>query len=255
MSSGVTSVRMKAILLTFLSFFSTISIASIPQSKLAIEFSENGFKNIEVSTIPASDLYTAAELSGAKHFIQPSFVLFRDTGWTKAQAVSHLKEIARIYNSKTCRIFIKEALIVESDPYLDIKDIDWASIYTLPGIKGADMKIADQFPKDLSRPVIAFVRSVLYPADAAFSAAAFKAGDDPSYVNSTWIPARVNEVNYIKQLPPGYDPIAHELAHLLGNTGHNTLSEPNILNDDFNKINDQILPEQCDAFLKSNLVL
>ena len=227
---------------------------ALDEASLRLELTRNSFANVAVSSLESKELYDQDSLAKATHFMNLSILVLRSTGWTRDQALAHLKEIARIYNTDSCRILIRKAFVIETDPYQGITVIDWGSVFSLPNIKGVDIKIADQFPQDLPRPAIVLVRSVLFPADTAYSAAAFKANPFPNYVNSTWIPVKVNDPNYIKSLPEGYDPVAHELAHLLGNVGHNNLAEPNILNDDFSKINDKILPEQCTRFVQSPMV-
>lgn len=236
-----------------------LALANAPASAgyeqaLAAKFTQNGFANVAVSRLSRDVLYPAsASATPEAPRLNLTILLIRETGWTPAQAIAHVKEIARTYNSESCRILLGDVLLVEADPYLGYKDIDWASIYPAPA-NARDVQIARQVPAEAPRPVIGLMRSSAQGSSAWANPRHRIKPEIAPLLNFTWITAKVNSEEYKKRLPAGYNPVAHELAHLLGDTGHNDFPEPNILHDDFNKINDRILPSQCETFLRSPLL-
>ena len=223
----------------------------------------SGFSGVTVTTVSEQDLYGAASpatstaTSTPTFTMEPTFLFFRGTSWSHDQVMAHLLEIARIYNTDACRILIKKVTLVETDPYKGLTDVDWATVYVHSGEPtGHDLEIAKAIPQTAARPVVVLMQSSyqMYTAYAGVKAAVENDFRAP-LLNTAWVMAQVNDPLYISRIPKGYDPIAHELAHLFGNMPfHNNLDEPNILHDDFNKVNDKILPEQCEEFKKSEMV-
>jgi hypothetical protein len=233
------------------------SLAQTQEQILQQKLSENSFQNVQVTSVSKEKLYDKATLAKATHFMNISFLLFRKAGWTKEIVVSHLRQIARIYNTDECRILVEKAYIAEINPIPGSLDIDVATVYSQTSkISGADLRLAKKLPPELPRPVIGLLRNTYDQTMDAYSGAQYAVENSfrKPLLNTSWVANFVNTPTYISHIPKGYDVIAHELAHLLGNTGHNLSIKPNILNDDVYYINDKILPEQCEEFVQSPLV-
>jgi hypothetical protein len=221
---------------------------------LKTKFAAGGFNAPTVTLIKDVDIYDKASIAKTKYLANLTFLLVRQTSWTKDLVLKHLKEIARIYNTDDCRILFHKVYIVEADPYKGYTSIDWSSMYPAPD-NAVDVQVGRQIPADAPRPVVVLMESSAQ-GYSAYAGVKDKITDkNAPLLNTAWVTALINTSTYLQRLPADYDPIAHELAHLFGNMPfHNDLPEPNILHNDFDKINDKILPEQCVEFQKSEMV-
>lgn len=213
----------------------------------------NGFSNPQTTLIKGSELYSSLNYSKAQNFFNLSLVLIRGTNWTTEQVHEHLREVARTYVQPNCQIYLKEVYLVEVDPYKGFLDIDWSSIYLAPS-NARDVQIAKQIPEELPRPVAVFMRSSAQGSSAWANPKHRIRPEIKPLLNFTFVMSMVNTNSYKAKVPENYNPLAHELAHLFVDVGHNDFAEPNILSDDFAKINDVLLPEQCQRVLKSEMV-
>jgi len=220
-------------------------------------FQEAGFSNVEIELIKGRDLVShplKKELAAkAKHGFNLTVLNFRGTGWHQEHLLEHLRAVADTYLSDTCRIALQSAWVVTADPFKGIMDIDWASVYPAPpGAK--DLVLASAIPAEAPRPVVGLMRSSAQGSTAWAHPKGRASGKTLPLKNFVWLMGRVNTESYRSKIPVGYNPLAHELAHIFGNTGHNNDPENNILHDDHNKVSTRILDHQCISFLKSEVV-
>lgn len=195
--------------------------------------------------------------SGPARTLNLTVVLLRGSGWTPEQAREHLAKTERIYAA--CGIRLGRSEVREADPEGPV-DVDWQSCGTgilEQGIRGRDLALAEALPPSTPRPVVFLVRSNVHNGSSAYACPRFAVGSRSPLLDTAWITAKVHSRSYeeiVDRVDPDYDPIAHELAHLLGNRGHNSDSEPNLLHDDLDKRTSALLPEQCAAFSRSPLL-
>lgn len=219
-----------------------------------------GFTNAEFSMV---NVPIAKPEIQATHLLDLSIVLFRNSGWTKAVIEAHLKRTNEIYTQ--CGIRLGEIKYIETDAYRGKLDINerWSAL-------GDDYLISKATPIE-ERPIIYLMRSILPKrgTEGAFANIPnFWVELEPVVQNTIWLSNIINSESYgsyrdmdvdgksyLKTRDPSYNVVAHEIAHLLGNMGHETeIKEKNLLNGDSDSLNDQLLPRQCESFKKSPLL-
>ena len=215
-----------------------------------------GFANPEFSTIIVAE--AALPNIPVTHVLDATIVMFRNSGWTRNQIETHLKRTNEIYAQ--CGIRLGDIKFVESDAYQGKIDINERWNY-----EGDDLKIAAATPVE-NRPVIYLVRKIMQTEGGYTNFEHFQYSENnPKVANTIWLASIINTEdyyyyetgddsgrNYRLRRDPSYNVVAHELAHLLADMGHETsLTEKNLLNGAPSEVNDHLLPRQCEKF-KSN---
>lgn len=172
------------------------------------------------------------------HKLDLSLVMFRNADWTVEMVKASMTQAAEIYQQ--CGIRLDKATLVVVDAPEGLVDIDkiW---------EGRDLAIAERIP-DLKKPIIYFVRSSQDGNNAWANPKYFV--KNKALQDTAWITAGVNSDSYKYIRDPEYSPIAHEIAHLLGNRAHVGWGINNILGGRPNNTNAEITPEQCRDFKK-----
>jgi hypothetical protein len=199
----------------------------------ATKWTAAGFPNPAISTLnlssenDPSDKYT--------HEFSPSLVMFRNTGWNEDILKSSFSRVAEIY--RQCGIRLGSAKLVMVNAPNSWLDLDG----------DRDTKIAAMTPEQTDRPILYFLRSEIGAGRTAYAYRLGIEGYTP-LLDTVWITNDINTASYKKLRDPKYSPIAHELAHILGDRSHIEGDEKNILGNSPETVNDQITKEQCDAF-------
>lgn len=192
-----------------------------------------GFRNPEIKSIdirPTSD--TAA--TTYTHEFDLSLVMFKGSGWSEELVRSSITRVSEIY--RQCGIRVGKAKLVMIEP-----PNDWIDI-TLD----RDRELAKMTPH-MSKPTLYFVRSSL----EGYTAYAWdKSGCSRERCDTAWITNDINSAAYKRYRDSNYSPIAHEIAHLLGNCDHIKNDSKNILGNSASTVNDQIMQDQCESFKK-----
>jgi len=216
-----------------------------------------GFTNPEISSIhvPEAAITNANQSIAITHALDATIVMFRNTGWTREQIEAHLKRTNEIYAQ--CGIRLGEIKLVESDAYQGMLDINDRWNY-----EGDDLKIATATPQEI-RPVIYLMRKIMQGEGGYTNFEHFQySQNNPKVANTIWLATLINEEDYYfyhtsddsghesyLRRDPSYNVVAHELAHLLADMGHETtLTEKNLLNGAASEVNDHLLPRQCEKF-------
>ncbi|WP_291516276.1 hypothetical protein [Bdellovibrio sp. ArHS] len=108
-------------------------------------------------------------------------------------------------------------------------------------------QIAQMIPQSAARPILAFVRADGRHGDTGYAYRRGRFGQAAT-VDTGWITNEVNSDTYKKIRTSGYSPLAHELAHILGNSGHVIGDEKNLLGNSPVTVNNHITKEQCETF-------
>lgn len=169
------------------------------------------------------------------HQIEITPIVFRDTSWTAEIVEVSLSRVAEVYSQ--CGIKILAPTLFLVDALNNKTDLTMEQ----------EQEVVNAMPLK-QRPLIYFLNG-FEDGSPAHAYGIDNCKDTPLKCNSAWI-SRYVKSDYYKELrDPNYSPIAHELAHILGNRGH--VSEvKNILADTPDLVNDQITEEQCQAFKK-----
>lgn len=248
-------------------FFLTSALANAAMDPEVKKWRRAGFAHPEISTITIPVATTAEAISSqpVTHILDGIIVLFRNTGWTKEVIEAHLKRTNEIYAQ--CGIRMGEFQFIESDAFQGKLDIQERWNYD-----GDDLLISKATPAQ-KRPVIYLMRDIL-PGNSGAREGAFTNIVNfwvplaPIAQNTIWISNIINNESYgqyhdmtddgksvLKTRDPSYNVVAHEIAHLLADMGHETeLKEKNLLNGSSELLGEHLLPRQCERFKKSPML-
>lgn len=198
-----------------------------------------GFTNPEISEVR---LLSEASVP-VTHWFEATFVVFRETRWQAEAVLKRARRSAEIY--RQCGIEFRAVKLVVSDAPWCFIDVGWTSL--------RDRKIAEATPATASRPYVYFIRNDL----DGYYAYAWRKGLAPHAAlrDTTWISRPIEEdLDFNSSVDPSYEPLAHELGHLIGDSGHTDDTEKNLMGEQTEYLNDSLTTEQCLRFKKSDLV-
>lgn len=197
-----------------------------------------GFGNpsIEITSPPSTSPDTAYT-----HSLSMTFVMFRNSGWTKERVNAQLARASQVY--KQCGIKLADVKFVIADAPGGIVDVGYSN--------GYDERIANLTPAT-KKPTVYFMRSnpegqVAYSWDSGVekpTAARF---------NTTWMTDDIDK-SYRTMHDPTYNVLAHELGHILCGCKHIPGDEKNLMAGRIDLLNDKLKSEQCETFKKSTLL-
>ena len=175
------------------------------------------------------------------HHFDPTFVLIRQTGWTRAQIWKRAVRTTRIYSE--CGIAMPGYKLVIVDPPFGYVDLGWTD--------GRDQKIADATPST-SRPMVYFGR---YDRDGYYAFTWRKSLTKiASLKNTTWMTRSLDEDKEFKHsVSPSYEVLAHELGHMIGDMGHIDDGSKSLMAQDGNLLNGDITAF-CALYKQSDLL-
>ncbi|MCB0350727.1 MAG: hypothetical protein KDD38_06055 [Bdellovibrionales bacterium] len=205
-----------------------------------------GFENAKFETWPADMLYEPSIINdpGFTHEIDLSVVLYRGTSWDKESIRQRFKSMAKVL--RQCKLKISKVKFIEADAYNGWLDVD--GVIRKNGDR--ESQISEALPIK-SRPVFVYLRS------SRLTATGYAI---PQYVVEESNPAKdtIWMTELSQQLSPNTSLEAHELAHVLLNSGHvDHGRNRNILHIKPNRQNNKIGNErggQCDQMKKYGAV-
>ena len=198
-----------------------------------------GFTNAEIKTIdiptptkPRAVVYT--------HEFDLSVVMLRDAGWNELMVRNSLARTSEIYSQCGIRIG-KVKLVTVSSP-----NEKRGLTFSEEASSDVEMSIPD-----LKKPIIFLVSWISNTNHAAFAKNRTKLLNEKQY-DTVWVSSYINSKDYKALRRKEYSTVAHELAHVLGNTGHVTKGHANILREGEvgGLAGDKITKEQCELFKK-----
>ncbi len=224
---------------------------STPQSTQAREikrWNQAGFKNPKIESWSESVLYPASNGKAGvfTHGIKITSVIFRNARWKKEDVKYRFQRLAEVYSQ--CGIKIQAVDVVECDAPNGWVDVD--GIKRRPGDK--ESRIMEALPIK-SRPVFFYVRSNMELNDS-YAEPEFKVGRDGVTFGSIWMSSALNDDPSKPWNFPNFSDEAHELGHILGNSGHLNDGSQNFLAERPELFKDVITRQQCEVMKKSELV-
>lgn len=240
-----------------------------------------GFRNVTVDAYPVESLYGQVKPTQFTHGMDLTLVLFRGTGWDKSEIQSRYGRVAQIYAQ--CGVKISRLNYVEADPYQGITVVDNSG-------RRDDLKIAQATP-DTPRPVVYMLEHGQNEHRVSQVAYSWRNGSthnytpdksevplEPALMNTAWIThsykksmvtaaeikSKAHEI--VEGVPfgadggpltivrPEYSVEAHELGHILTNSGHYEGKGMNFLYGSERLANDKINASQCEAIRRHPLV-
>jgi hypothetical protein len=240
---------------------------TLSQPNPADSWTRNGFKNVKVESIPTEQFYSPTSKTKFTHGMELTAVLFRDSGWDRSEIEPRFKRVAEIYTQ--CGVKLSKLVYVEADPFEGRKNVDYSESHD-------DLIISKAIP-ETPRPAIFFVQSLQKPNGLISLAYSWRNGsiypDTPIEVplrNTAWISndfktnTRTTEERHKGEWTEkgapytvydrSYSVDAHEIGHILTDSGHYEGKGKNFLAGDERKANDRINPQQCEAIRRHPLV-
>jgi hypothetical protein len=166
-----------------------------------------------------------------------SLVFVKNSQWTREAILAHLEKTKKIFQQ--CDLSPSPVALITVDPPLGYSD----------ALGSHKAEIAAILPPQI-RPVLFFMNvngtSESYADDFT--------PDSPmrALTYTAWMSEDVNSPSYLQQRDASYDPMAHELAHMIGNSGH--VPGRNLLAGDPAEVNGDLVKAQCAEMQKSVLV-
>lgn len=204
-------------------------------------WNENGFGKVVFKNVPLSEIQSDVPIT---HEVRFTAIMFRIAGWDETKIQAAFQRAAEVYTQCGIRVL---------PPKLVIADSPEGQVLNLTQVKD----IAKLTPANLPKPWIYFVSQPLGVDEKVENAYAFTkdVGLINSHYDTIWMGSFTNTSRYKSERDPSYSPLAHEMAHVLGNYQHFPGPEKNILNSDpVGLANDHIRPEQCAEFKKHEAV-
>ncbi len=180
---------------------------------------------VEVTLIGRRTL-TAAELgapAAASHRLRLTLVTLEGSGWTRERALGVVREAAPILAQ--CGVALARAELVRLA--VPPRHLDFST----PSAR----ELARAFP--VARPAIYFVRDTR--SRPAFDAEAIGRGNSrtrPELADTVWITAAARDPAVV---------LAHELAHVLMDSGEHSDAPGNLMRDETSARNTALTPAQC----------
>jgi len=210
-----------------------------------------GFEKAEVRRVPAAEL---AAPTGEKieYTLPVSFIRLAGSNWTHARVMRHVSRTVRIFAA--CGIGLGPVEIIEAQAPDGRHDLDMEIPSGQPAPEDV-VKFSAMAPASALRPPVYFVGRLLNDEALARS---FRRGDVSvqeatgfAYLDTSWVAFKTH---WMERKDDEYSTVAHELAHLLCECGHERSREPHLLNRYRNFLSSHIQPETCERMRKSPLL-
>ena len=225
-----TGVLMKNLLLTMLGLLTTLPCSA----QTAADWTARGFKNVVVENATF-----AAPTVKLRHAFPLHIVISRQTAWDRAKVLARIARVREIYEQ--CQMTADPVQLVTVDPPMGYTD------RTPPH----DADMADMLPKGV-KPTLFFLTG---PGSGEAYGDDFAPGSArKNLIWTAWLGEDIESQAYKAARDASYEPVAHEIAHMLCNCGHVEDGSRNILASDAGLVNDRIAPAQCAQFRRSILV-
>ena len=220
------------------SAFSQLSDINTPESGQCWDpkrWNENGFGKTEIKDLVLDPVESKVSMT---HEATMTAILFRNAGWSEVKVRQAFQRAAEIYAQCGIRLRAPKVIIADSPEgvELDLQQV---------------RRITDATPANLPKPWIYFLSQPLGVGGKLENAYAFgrNVGLINSHYDTVWMGSYTTTSHYKFDRDPSYSPLAHEIAHVLGDYEHYPGPEKNILSGDHLGIaNDKITAEQCAKF-------
>lgn len=180
----------------------------------------------------ADEIYQDKDLAKGKYLLQPNFILLEKTGWDENMFHSALRQMATILSQ--CDIAIPRINVYLFDVPERYKDFHSPRSNELAGAIG------------IGQPTIFFIRDSLQKI--AFDASTFGKSNIKSHTelqDTIWVLSNARDLGIS---------LAHELVHVLLDSGVHTHAANNLMQENTSKKNIQLSTKQCRAIIDTGLV-
>lgn len=209
-----------------------------------------GFADAEQRTLSAREIYPRGrpELP----FRLDATVLFdRGTPWTQARSIAQIRRTAAIL--APCGIALHTVRLVRLRLPPGLRRVGAAGHDSGSDVPRNVVTLATSLPPATDYPVAFLVGRVEAGDSLAVSYQAQQSsGTKAPHFDTAWIGY---QAHWLPRADDRYSPLAHEFAHLLCRCGHSSGTERHLLHEARNFLSADVLPEHCDRFRESALVV
>jgi hypothetical protein len=214
---------------------------------ISLAMTEKGFNNPLIQVLSEKELYPKPFIKKPTHQSALSVIVFRDPKekpdrWTLELVKADILRTAQIYNN--CGLKFTKVNLILTDSPLGQLEVDGPSAFTATH---TDVRLSELLPKEISYPVAFYVGKALnssvgyengstaYAYNKSFVQSAVGKNRD-SMIGMLFMTSTLNSAEY-KKTPrdPTYNVLAHELGHILSNSGH--VFDSNLMSADPKKVN------------------
>ena len=215
-------------------------------------WSEAGFERAETRLASPTEVYPDGA-PAYDHRLNLSLVFVEGTSWNQARVLRHVRKTARILGA--CGIALDRVRLVKARVANELRRIDVNDLVPGSDIPRKVHQLSAMMPRTADWPVLFFIARIDGEDELARS---YQRGDVPldqlsryPYMNTAWI---AYKTHWIERAEDGYSTVAHELAHLLCECGHEGGSARHLLHKFRNFLGAEVLPQHCQQFLRSPLL-
>ena len=215
-----------------------------------VPWAEAGFENAEQRTLSTREIYPQGQPE--MPFRLDATVLFdRGTPWTQARALGQIRRTAAIF--APCGIALRRVRLVRLRLPPGLRRLGAAGDDSDSGVPRSVVTLAAALPPETDYPVAFLVGRVEAGDSLAVSYQAPQpSGGAAPYFDTAWIGY---QAHWLPRADDSYSPLAHEFAHLLCQCGHLPGTERHLLHEARNFLSSNVLPEHCERFRESSLVV
>jgi len=186
------------------------------------QWNQTPYTNPVIEVLPL-DLFYGNQATHTREF-KFTAIFFRDSGWTRDILIKRIRKLARVYAQ--CRIRMNPIHLIKVDAPDGILDFEH------DGRGFVNRKVTKtyyaKFLPQIYRPAQLFIRS--FTNGTTGTSARDEWAKGTVLTNLTWVSFKTQSPEYIAKRHPRYVVEAHEVGHLLTNSGHTYSNEPNIMN-------------------------
>lgn len=215
-----------------------------------VRWAEAGFENAEQRTLSTSEIYPQGPPE--MPFRMDATVIFdRGTPWTQARAVRQIRRTAAIFAH--CGIALHAVRLVRLRLPPGLRHLGEAVDDSDSAVPRNVVTLASSLPPETAYPVAFLVGRVEAGDSLAVSYQAPQSSSvEAPYFDTAWIGY---QAHWLPRADDRYSPLAHEFAHLLCRCGHASGTERHLLHEARNFLSADVLPEHCERFRESSLVV
>lgn len=211
---------------------------------------EAGFENAEQRALSVPEIYPQG-LPEMPFRLDATILFDRGTPWTQARVIGQVRRTAAIF--APCGIALRKVQLVRLRLPPGLRRVGAAADDSDPDVPRNVVTLAASLPPATAYPVAFFVGRVEAGDSLAVSyQAPQSSGATAPYFDTAWIGY---QAHWLPRADDRYSPLAHEFAHLLCRCGHSPGSERHLLHEARNFLSADVLPEHCERFRESALVV
>ena len=213
-------------------------------------WTEAGFEDAEQRMLGVSEIYPRG-LPKLPLRLNATILFDRETPWTQARAIGQIRRTAAIF--APCGIALHKVRLVRLRLPPELRRVGVAADGSESEVPRNVVELAASLPLETDYPAGFLVGRVEAGDSLAVSYQAPRSGGDSApHFDTAWIGY---QAHWLPRADDGYSPLAHEFAHLLCRCGHSPATERHLLHEARNFLSATVLPEHCERFQKSSLVV